>query len=67
MKREVLIVLAVALAALAFYRLEPTSDAPALQREPIDYLNYNTECTKALEIECAFDVERTVIACAKAF
>jgi hypothetical protein len=67
MKREVLIVLAIALSTLAFYHLEPTSDSPALQREPIDYLNFNTDCTKALEVECAIDVERTVIACAKAF
>ena len=27
----------------------------------------STECTKQLEVECAIDVERTVVACAKAF
>jgi hypothetical protein len=25
------------------------------------------ECTKTLEVECAIDIERTVVACSKAF
>jgi hypothetical protein len=67
MKKLSLIAITLALAAVAFYHLNDSNTAPSLQKEPFDYLNYNQDCTKQLEIECAIDVERTVVACAKAF
>ena len=56
----------IAITALALYQYQPSH--PTLdQTQPIDYLNYNAECTEKLEIECAYDIERTVVMCAKAF
>lgn len=56
------------LASLALYNLRPESNNLEVEAQPtFDYLNINAECTKTLEVECAVDIEKTVVACAKAF
>jgi len=67
MKKVSLVVLSLLLATFALYQFNSQQPTPSLQKEPIDYFGLNDECTKTLEIECAIDVERTVIACGKAF
>jgi len=66
--------LTILVATIAIISVQP--DGQQLTNEPIatniaaqtiDYLNYNAECTKTLEVECAVDIEKTVVACAKAF
>ena len=66
-KKLALVAVSLLLATFALYQLNNQSATPALQKEPFDYLAVNAECTKTLEVECALDVERTVVACAKAF
>ena len=67
MKKTSLVVVSLVLAAFALYQLNDQPAAPSLQKEPFDYLGVKEECTKKLEVECAIDVERTVVACSKAF
>lgn len=66
MKEIAVFTLALLAASVAIYGLSADSQ-PIAQPEPLDYFNINAECNKELEIECAIDIERTVVACAKAF
>jgi hypothetical protein len=69
MKEIAVLTLAILATSLAVYSMTSAEPQTAIARPDIetDYFNYNTDCTKELEIECAIDVERTVVACAKAF
>jgi len=71
MKEITVYVIVALISAIAFYNFN-ISDSQ-LQTEindvKVDYFaKYGAEeCTKTLEIECAIDIERTVVSCAKAF
>lgn len=70
MQKLSIIAVSLLLAAFAVYQFQGNQAAPALpalQKEPFDYMGVNEECSKTIEIECAIEVERTVVACAKAF
>ncbi len=68
MKHYAAVAILAIFAALALYHYQPATANLEVESQPfIDYLNYNAECTKTLEVECAIDIERTVVACAKAF
>lgn len=67
MKEIAVFALTLVAASIALYGVSSPSAATPTPVPTIDYLNINAECTKELEIECAIDVERTVVACAKAF
>lgn len=64
MKELAVFALTLLAASVVLYSGSAPSAAPV---EPVDYFALNAECTKELELECAIDVERTVIACSKAF
>jgi hypothetical protein len=67
MKEITLFAVTLLAVALAIYSVSsPPAEATPLAAT-FDYLNFNAECNKELEVECAIDVERTVVACAKAF
>jgi hypothetical protein len=66
MKEIAIFALTLLTASIALYGISSPS-TPAAEPVPFDYINFNAECTRELEIECAIDVERTVVACAKAF
>lgn len=67
MKGHLLVSLVVVLSAVALYNYQPESNSLEMEAPVIDYFNLNAECTKTLELECAVDIERTVVACSKAF
>lgn len=67
MKEIAVFALTLLAASVALYGVSSPSASPAPAPVVFDYLNFNAECTKELEVECAIDVERTVVACAKAF
>ncbi len=67
MKEIAVFALTILLASLALYNVSNNDIAAPTPKAEIDYLSYNAECNFELEVECAVDVERTVVACAKAF
>lgn len=66
MKGIVAIAITALIASVIIFNIDAPA-TPSIAVEPIDYMNINAECNKELELECAVDVERTIIACAKAF
>jgi hypothetical protein len=67
MKQVVIAILATLLASVAIYQSAEDNSNLKIEAEPFDYINFKADCTTALEVECAIDIERTVVACAKAF
>lgn len=67
MKELAVFALTILAASIALYGVSSPETQLSAVPEPFDYVNFNTDCNKELEIECAIDVERTVVACAKAF
>lgn len=68
MKAITTVVIVSLLAALALYTLPQSASQLQAEPAPVDYFAYAAEeCTKTLEVECALDIEKTVVACSKAF
>lgn len=68
MRQYVVLALTALLASLAIYNSQSETNNLAVESPSLDYFNIHAaECTKTLELECAVDIERTVVACAKAF
>jgi len=71
MKEITLFIIAALIAAiyLSNFSLSDKQLQTQVDHDQVDYFTkYGAEqCTKTLEVECAIDIERTVVACSKAF
>ena len=63
MKGTIIALVTLLIAFMTFYNIQTSSH---LQKES-PFLSYAPECTKELEVECIFDIRKTIQACAKAY